>query len=61
MAQYTGGEVDTILRGGRATFAETFAEVRYIQPLIDVAAKYEAIERRFDGNELISPVVRGLR
>jgi len=61
MAQYTGVEVDTILRGGRATFAEVFADVRYIQPLIDVAAKYEAIDHRFDGNELISPVVRGLR
>ncbi len=61
MSQYTGVELDTILHGGRATFAEVFADVSYIQPLIDVAAKYGAIEQRFDGNDLISPVVRGLR
>jgi hypothetical protein len=52
--------VQTILRGGRDTFATTFADARDLQPLIDAAAKYGAIERTFNAAELISPVLRGL-
>jgi NitT/TauT family transport system substrate-binding protein len=61
MAQNTGVELDVILKSGRATFSETFAEPSYVQPLIEVAAKYGAIDKRFDAAEQISPTVRGLR
>lgn len=60
VAQNTGIDVNVILKGGRDTFAATFAAPGDLQPLIDAAAKYGAIERSFNAAELISPVVRGL-
>jgi NitT/TauT family transport system substrate-binding protein len=43
-----------VARMPRITFGE-YLNAREIQPLIDVAFKYKAIEKRFDAQELISP------
>jgi NitT/TauT family transport system substrate-binding protein len=50
------GKVDPKLasRMARVTFAE-YLTAPMIQPLIDVAAKYKAIDQRFNAAELISP------
>lgn len=60
LSQATGVDVGQILRGGRDTFAARYLDAKDYQPLIDAAATYGAIGRRFDGAELISPAVRGL-
>jgi NitT/TauT family transport system substrate-binding protein len=60
MVKNTTAQLQTILRGGRETFSEAIADVREVQPLIDVAAKYRAVDRRFDAGEIVSPVVRTL-
>jgi NitT/TauT family transport system substrate-binding protein len=61
MAQYSGSDVDAINKGGRLIFTQTSADPRDLQPLVDVAAKYGAIDRRFDALDMISPAVRDLR
>lgn len=50
------GKVDPKLapRLARVTFAE-YLTAKDIQPLVDVAAKYHAIEKSFDAQEMISP------
>jgi NitT/TauT family transport system substrate-binding protein len=60
LSQNSGTDVDAILHGGRETFAQGFAQPRDLQPVVDVAAKYGVIDRKFDAAELISPVVRDL-
>lgn len=61
LSHNSGADLDAILRGGRETFTQAFADAKDLQPLIDVAAKYGAIDRRFEAIDLISPAVRGLR
>jgi NitT/TauT family transport system substrate-binding protein len=61
LVQYTKVDPDAVAKGGRASFTETFAEPNTLQPLIDVAAKYGAIEKRFSASDLMSPAIRGLR
>jgi NitT/TauT family transport system substrate-binding protein len=61
LAQNSGADLDAILRGGRVSFTQAFADPKDLQPLIDVAVKYGAIDKRFDAVDLLSPVVRGLR
>ena len=61
LAQNSGTDVDAILKGGRETFHAAFPDPRVLQPVIDVATKYGALEKRFNAVDLISPVVRGLR
>jgi NitT/TauT family transport system substrate-binding protein len=61
MAQNTGADIEAITHGGRETFTPTFADPKDLQPLIDVAVKYGALERRFDAIDTLSPAVRGLR
>ena len=46
ISRRTPADVEAIARGGRETFA-AFADPKDHQPVIDVAAKYGAIERRF--------------
>jgi NitT/TauT family transport system substrate-binding protein len=53
LAAFTGIEPQTIERSTREVFAETF-EPRDFQPVIDAAASYHAIERRFDAREIIA-------
>jgi NitT/TauT family transport system substrate-binding protein len=60
LAAFSGVDVQQVLRGGRDTFAAAFPDPKDLQPLIDSAAKYGTIERRFDALELISPAVRGM-
>jgi NitT/TauT family transport system substrate-binding protein len=50
------GKVDpkVAARMARVTFAE-YLTAPMIQPLVDVAAKYKAIDKGFDAQELISP------
>ena len=50
------GKVDpkVAARMARVTFAE-YLTAPMIQPLVDVAAKYKAIDKAFDAQELISP------
>ncbi len=59
VARYSGIDPQIIMRGGRDTFAAKFAEPSDIQPIIDAAAKYGAIERSCNAAELVSPSVRG--
>lgn len=60
LAAHSGADVGTILRGGRETYAQMFADGRELQPLVDAAAKYGMLDQRFDASEIISPVVRAL-
>jgi NitT/TauT family transport system substrate-binding protein len=60
LAQNTGADLSTILRGGRETYAQTVGDPKELQPVIDAAAKYGMIDHRFDAAEIISPVVREL-
>jgi hypothetical protein len=58
VAGWSGVDVQTIQRGGRDTFATGDLDAREIQPVIDAALKYKAIDRRFDAAEVIAPAVR---
>ena len=53
-------KIDTSFSGGRATFTDTL-RARDIQPVIEAAVRFKVIDRSFDANELISPVVANLR
>jgi NitT/TauT family transport system substrate-binding protein len=58
VAAWSGVDVQTIQRGGRDTFATGDLDARDIQPVIDAALRYKAIDRRFDATEVIAPAVR---
>jgi len=53
LAAFTKVDPQTIERSTREVFAETF-EARDFQPVIDAAANYGVIERRFDAREIIA-------
>jgi NitT/TauT family transport system substrate-binding protein len=61
LAQRTGGDVETIRKGGRETFNNEFAQPRDLQPIVDLALKYGVLDKRVDPTDVISPLVRGLR
>lgn len=54
VAQFTKLDPSLVARMSRITFGETLIP-REIQPLIDLAYKYKAIEKPFDAQQLISP------
>jgi NitT/TauT family transport system substrate-binding protein len=60
LAERSGAELSAILRGGRETYSSSSGDPREVQPLVDVAARYGLIPRRFDAAEIVSPAVRGL-
>jgi ABC-type nitrate/sulfonate/bicarbonate transport system substrate-binding protein len=60
LADLSGVALPQILKGGRDTFAANFLDPKDVQPLIDAAVKYGALERRFDAAEMFSPAVRSL-
>lgn len=53
LAAFTNVDPQTIARSTREIFAETF-EPRDFQPVIDAAARYGVIERRFDADVILS-------
>jgi NitT/TauT family transport system substrate-binding protein len=55
VAAYSGVDVAVVSKAMRATDPE-YVEARNIQPVIDVAAKYGLLDRRFDASEIISGV-----
>ena len=55
VAEYTGTDAAVIAKGARFTDAD-YLEPRYLQPLIDVIAKYKLIDQSFPAQELISSV-----
>ena len=55
VSQFSAVPPDIIARTVRSVDAE-YAEPRYIQPVIDFAAKYGMIPHRFPAEEIISPV-----
>jgi NitT/TauT family transport system substrate-binding protein len=58
LAKFSGADPATIARTPRVTYA-TSLEPRFLQPLIDAAAKYKAIPAAFDAREMISPYALG--
>jgi len=60
LAEVARIDVATVLRGRRATFAETLNPAS-IQPVIDAAARLKVIDHSFDARDIISPVVLNLR
>lgn len=57
LAEWTGVDVPTILKSGRSFFYDGTNAPAQIQPVIDVAAKYKAIDKQFDAKELFSGAV----
>lgn len=55
VASYTGMTADLIRKTDRTVDPE-FVEPRYVQPLVDFAAKYGLIAKSFDAREIISDV-----
>jgi NitT/TauT family transport system substrate-binding protein len=55
LAEYFKGDPQLYARMARVEFPE-YLDARDIQPLIEVAAKYKAIDRSFPAQELISPL-----
>lgn len=53
VASYSGVDAAVIAKSIRIVDPE-FLEARYIQPVIDVAAKAGLLDRRFDANEIIA-------
>jgi NitT/TauT family transport system substrate-binding protein len=53
VASYSGVDPDVIARGARFTDAD-YLEPRYLQPLIDLCAKYGLISAPFPAQEIIS-------
>jgi NitT/TauT family transport system substrate-binding protein len=60
LAEYFKGDPKVYARMARVEFAETL-DPRDIQPLIDAAAKYKAIDRTFPAQEMISPLALGTK
>jgi len=61
LAPFAGIALDTILHGGRDTFAATTIDAAGIQPVVDAAVKYKILPARFDAKDMIAPAVRSLR
>jgi NitT/TauT family transport system substrate-binding protein len=61
LAPFSGMQLDTILHGGRDTFAATAIDAAEIQPVVDAAVKYKVLTTRFDAKDMIAPAVRGQR
>jgi NitT/TauT family transport system substrate-binding protein len=61
LAALSGVDAAQILKGGRDTFAGNFLDPADIQPLIEAAARYGALDRRFSAAEMFSPAIRGLK
>jgi NitT/TauT family transport system substrate-binding protein len=61
LAPFSGMQLDTILHGGRDTFATAAIDAADIQPVVDAAVKYKILPSRFDAKEMIAPAVRGQR
>jgi NitT/TauT family transport system substrate-binding protein len=55
VAGYSGIAPEVVAHSVRVIDAD-YAEARYLQPLIDVLAKYKAIEKPFPATEIISPL-----
>jgi NitT/TauT family transport system substrate-binding protein len=55
LADYLKGDPAVYARMARVDFGE-YLDAREIQPLIDAAAKYKAIDRPFPAQEMISPL-----
>jgi ABC-type nitrate/sulfonate/bicarbonate transport system substrate-binding protein len=55
LADYSKGDPKLYARMARVEFAE-YLDPRDIQPLIEVAAKYKAIDHAFPAQEMISPL-----
>jgi NitT/TauT family transport system substrate-binding protein len=60
LAAYTGATPDTILHGGRATYAADYVNPKDIQPVVAAAFKYGAIAQSFNASAVISPSVARL-
>lgn len=61
LAPFSGMQLDTIVHGGRDTFATTPIDAADIQPVVDAAVKYKVLAMRFDARDMIAPAVRGQR
>lgn len=55
VASYSGVDVGIVSKAMRATDPE-YVEAKNIQPIIDVAVKYNILDKRFDASDLISSV-----
>jgi NitT/TauT family transport system substrate-binding protein len=60
-AKYTGIDEQVVLHGGMQGFASGFIDPQDMQPVIDTAFKYGAIDKRLQAADLVSPAVRSLR
>jgi NitT/TauT family transport system substrate-binding protein len=56
VAEYSGIDPDVIAKGARFTDAD-YVEPRYLQPLIDLFAKYGFIDKPFQAQEIIASIV----
>jgi NitT/TauT family transport system substrate-binding protein len=61
VAPFAGIDLDSMLKGGRDTFATTYLDPKDIQPVIDAAWKYKMFDQRFDAADVIDPAVKTLR
>lgn len=59
-SQYTGVDAATILKGGLVPFSPTLIAPQDMEPVIDAAVKFGAIEKRMAASDIISPAVRPL-
>lgn len=55
VAEYTNIDPEVIAKGARFTDAD-YLETRYLQPLIDIFAKYKVIDKTFPAQEMIASV-----
>ena len=55
VAQYSGVPADVVAKSVRFTDAE-YLEPRYLQPMIELCARYNLIEKSFPGQDVISAV-----
>jgi NitT/TauT family transport system substrate-binding protein len=60
-AKYTGIDEQIIVHGGMQGFSSRLIEAQDMQPVIDTAFKYGAIDKRLQAADLISPAVRSPR
>jgi ABC-type nitrate/sulfonate/bicarbonate transport system substrate-binding protein len=58
LAEYFKGDPKVYARMARVEFSDTL-DPHDVQPLIDAAAKYKAIDRAFPAQEMISPLALG--
>jgi NitT/TauT family transport system substrate-binding protein len=57
-SQYTGVDAATILKGGLVPFSQTLITPQDMEPVIEAAVKYGAIDKRIAAIDVVSPVVR---